>query len=222
MLIDAMLPAVRLTAAIPQPLSLQATPEWFQQRIGKLTASNMASAMSFLKNGKESADRQKLKMQIVAERLTDIIVSHYVTEAMEWGIETEAEAKEAASKLIGIEIKPCSFYDHAEIDNFGATPDGLIDDDGLIEIKCPTTTTHLSWLLENKVPEQHKAQMTAQLLCTGRRYCQFMSYDPRVPKRPILYKRFAPSQAERDKVEQAAVLFLNEVDELFERVSTRN
>lgn len=215
MLIDAMLPAAHLTAAIHQQ-----TPEWFQQRIGKLTASNMAAAMSFLKNGKESTERQKLKMQVVAERLTDIIVPHYVTEAMAWGIATEAEAKEAASKLIGIEINPCGFFDHPEIDNLGATPDGLIDDDGLIEIKCPTTVTHLSWLLEDKVPDQHRPQMTAQLLCTGRRYCQFMSYDPRVPKRPILYKRFAPSQAERDKVEQAAVLFLNEVDELFERVST--
>ena len=215
--IAAMLPSVQLTASSPQ-----ATPEWFQQRIGKLTASNMAAAMSYLKNGKESTERQKLKMQIVAERLTDIIVPHYVTDAMEWGIETETEAKEAAAKLIGIEIKPCGFFDHPEIDNFGATPDGLIDDDGLIEIKCPTTTTHLSWLLENKVPDQHRPQMIAQLLCTGRRYCQFMSYDPRVPKRPILYKRFAPSQAERDKVAQAAVLFLAEVDELFERVSTRN
>lgn len=198
----------------------QQTPEWYQSRIGKLTASNMAAAISYLKNGKESTERAKLKMLIVAERLTDIIAPHYVTEAMAWGIATEAEAKEAAAKLIGLDIKPCGFYDHPEIDNFGATPDGLLDDDGLIEIKCPTTTTHLSWLLENKVPEQHKPQMSAQLLCTGRRYCQFMSYDPRVPKRPILYKRFAPSQQERDEVERAAVTFLAEVEALFERVST--
>lgn len=198
----------------------QQTAEWYSARIGKLTASNMATAMSYLKNGKESAERAKLKMQVVAERLTDIIVPHYVTEAMAWGISTEAEAKEAASKLIGLEIKPCGFFDHPEIDNFGATPDGLLEDDGLIEIKCPTTTTHLSWLLENKIPEQHKPQMAAQLLCTGRRYCKFMSYDPRVAKRPILYKHYAPTEAEREAVKQAAVLFLAEVDELFERVST--
>lgn len=180
----------------------------------------MAAAMSYLKNGKESAERAKLKMLIVAERLTDIIAPHYVTEAMAWGIATEAEAREAAAKLIGLDIKPCGFFDHPEIDNFGATPDGLIDDDGCFEVKCPTTVTHLSWLLENKVPEQHKAQMAAQLLCTGRRYCKFMSYDPRVPKRPILYKHYAPSQAERDAVERAAVLFLAEAEALFERVST--
>ena len=211
-----------LPAFAPAVSSPQQTPEWYQSRIGKLTASNMATAMSYLKNGKESAERAKLKMQVVAERLTDIIVPHYVTEAMAWGIATEAEAKEAAAKLIGLEIKPCGFFDHPEIDNFGATPDGLIDDDGLIEIKCPTTTTHLAWLLENKIPEQHKPQMAAQLLCTGRRYCKFMSYDPRVAKRPILYKHYAPTEAERDAVKRAAMLFLDEVDELFERVSTRN
>ena len=210
-----MLPAVQLKAASPQQ-----TPEWYQSRIGKLTASNMAAAMSYLKNGKESAERAKLKMLIVAERLTDIIIPHYVTEAMAWGIATEAEAKEAAAKLIGLDIKPCGFYDHPEIDNFGATPDGLLDDDGLIEIKCPTTTTHLSWLLENKVPDQHRAQMAAQLLCTGRRYCKFMSYDPRVSRRAILYKHYAPSQAELGEVRRAAVLFLAEVEALFERVST--
>ena len=209
-----------LPSFVPVVASPQATPEWFQQRIGKLTASNMAAAMSYLKNGKESTERAKLKMHLVAERLTDIIAPHYVTEAMAWGIATETEAKECAAKLIGLDIKQCGFFDHPEIDNFGATPDGLLDDDGLIEIKCPTTVTHLSWLLENKVPEQHKAQMAAQLLCTGRRYCKFMSYDPRVPKRPILYKHYAPSQAELGEVRRAAVLFLAEVEELFERVST--
>lgn len=214
MLINDMMPARALSVAPPIDAA------WLQQRIGKLTASRMAIAMSFLKNGQESADRRNLKMQIVAERLTDIAVPHYVTEAMAWGIATETEAKEAAAKLIGLDIKPCGFFDHPEIDSFGATPDGLLDDEGLIEIKCPTTTTHLSWLLANEIPDQHKPQMTAQLLCTGRRYCKFMSYDPRVPKRPILYKHYAPSEQERDAVERAAVLFLNEAEALFEKVST--
>lgn len=212
--VSEMLPASALPIAPPVDAA------WLQQRIGKLTASRMAIAMSFLKNGKESAERAKLKMQIVAERLTDIIVPHYVTEAMAWGIATEAEAKEAATKLISITIKPCGFFDHPEIDNLGATPDGLLDDDGVLEIKCPMSTTHLNWLLANQVPPEYKPQMVCQLLCTGRRYAQFMSYDSRVPRRPILYKRFAPTRAERDKVEQAAIQFLNEVEELFERVST--
>ncbi len=193
---------------------------WLQQRIGKLTASRMAAAMSFLKNGKESAERRKLKMEIVAERLTDIIVPHYVTEAMAWGIANEAEAKEAARQIIGVEIKPCGFFDHPEIDNFGATPDGLIDDDGCFEVKCPTTVTHLEWLLANKVPEEYKAQMVCQLIVTGRRYCQFLSYDPRVQRRPLLYKRFSPTKAERAQVEEAARVFLAEVDELFFRVAS--
>lgn len=193
---------------------------WLQQRLGKLTGSRMAVAMSFLKNGQESAERRKLKFDLVAERLTDCLTSRYVTEAMAWGLATEAEAKEAATQLIGIKIKPCGYFDHPEIDNLGATPDGLLDDDGVLEIKCPTTTTHLSWLLANQVPPEYKSQMICQLICTGRRYAQFMSYDPRVPRRPILYKRFAPSQVERDTVTQAAIQFLNEVEELFDRVAS--
>jgi putative phage-type endonuclease len=212
--ISAMMPARALPVAAPVDAA------WLQSRIGKLTGSRMAIAMSFLRDGKtESAERRKLKMELVAERLTDICVPHYVSSSMAWGIATEAEAKEAASRIIGVEITPCGFFDHPSIDAFGATPDGLIDDDGCFEVKCPETVTHLSWLLENKVPDQHRAQMTAQLVCTGRRYCQFLSYDPRVPKRPILYKRFAPSQQERDKVEAAARVFLDEVDQLFEQVA---
>lgn len=198
----------------------QQTPQWLQQRIGKLTGSKMAAAMSFRKDGSETAERARLKIEIVAERLTDIFVPHYVTDAMQWGIDTEAEAKLAARQLIGIDIKECGFYDHPTIDMFGATPDGLIEDDGLIEIKCPTTPTHIQWLLNDQVPPEYKPQMIAQLLCTGRRYCQFMSYDPRVVSRPLLYKRYAPSQEERDKVEQAAIRFLREVEQLFERVTS--
>ena len=217
--ISQMLPAQSFT--LPAGI-YQRTPEWYQQRIGKLTASRMREAMSFLKNGKESAERRKLKFDLVAERLTDVIVNHNVTPAMLWGIEKEAEAKEAAKKFIGIDIVECGFYDSPDVDLWGASPDGLLGDDGLIEIKAPTTPVFLEWMMANKVPEEYKPQMTCQLVVTGRRFCKFLAYDPRVAKRPILYKHYAPSQAERDAVKQAAVLFLAEVDELFERVSTRN
>jgi putative phage-type endonuclease len=198
----------------------QRTPEWYQSRIGKLTASRMADAMSFKRNGEQTKKRERYMIELVAERQTDIIVPHFVTDAMAWGMEKEAEAKEAAKKLLCLEIREYGFVDHPEIDLFGASPDGGLDDDGLIEIKCPETTTHMRYLANNVIPEDRKPQMIAQLLCTGRRYCQFMSYDPRFAARPIFYKRFAPTQQERDAVENAAIRFLQDAERLFELVTT--
>lgn len=198
----------------------QRTPEWYQARIGKLTASRMAEAMSFKKNGAPTKARERYMMEIVAERQTDIIVPHYVTPYMEWGTATEPEAKDAARKILCLDIHEFGFVDHPEIDLFGASPDGGLEDDGLIEIKCPQTATHMLWLKNNVVPEERKPQMIAQLLCTGRRYCKFMSYDPRFTARPIFYKHFAPTQEERDSVENAAIQFLNEAEQLFELVTT--
>jgi exodeoxyribonuclease (lambda-induced) len=200
-------------------VSLQRTPAWYQARIGKLTASRMADAMEFRKDGKEGAARKKLRTEIVAERMTDIIIEHYVTPAMLWGIETEPQAKEFAVENLGLNIVECGFFDHPDIEYFGASPDGLVGDDGLIEIKCPTTTTHIDWVIADVVPEEYKPQMLAQLLCTGRKYCEFLSFDPRIPKRQYFLKRFEPTAEELANVRVSAIQFLLEVDTLFEKVT---
>ena len=206
-----------------QVITPYGTPEWIRERVGYLTASNMGRAMAFLKDGKtESAERRKLKIQILAERLADSAVDHYVSPDMQWGLDMEPAAKKEYVKLTGTHILDGGFVKHPKIEFFGATPDAFIHHDGLLEIKCPRTETHTGYLLERKVPDQYRPQILAQLACTGRKWADFMSYDPRIPnpKFQSLIVRFQPEKAEIEKVEAAAIQFLKEVETMFEIINS--
>lgn len=186
---------------------------WLSARCGKLTASRMADAMDMTKAGKPSAARIKLMHEILAERMTGDSVSHYVTPFMQWGLEQEPHAKAAFEAATGSLLEPCGFIDHPEIDNFGATPDALLDDDAIVEFKCAQTTTHIAWKLAGVVPEQHRPQMLVQLACTGRTRAVFCSFDPRVPPKSQLFIReWTPTREEVAAVEKAARDFLAEVE----------
>lgn len=198
----------------------QGSEEWLKARLGCLTASRMGDAMSFLKGGRESEARRKLKIELLAERFTEMANDCFVNAAMRWGIEMEQEAKDRYEEITGTIIKPCGFALHGEIDCFGASPDGLLGSEGLIEIKCPTSTTHLQWLIDGVVPEQHKPQMMAQIIVTGRKWCDFMSYDPRFPGgKDYFIRRFEPIENELKEVENQALIFLNELDGLAEQLN---
>ena len=198
----------------------QGTGAWFNQRTGKLTASRMASAMSYLKGGGDSAARKDLKIEILAERLTDSIVPKFVTGAMQWGFDHEAMAKEAFEKKTGLKITDVGFVDHPMIEYFGASPDGFVSDGRAIEIKCPTTSTHLKYLLSGVIPEEYKPQMSVQSACTGKAVW-FASFDPRMPKGKQLFIRlYEPTTDEIKNVEIEAVKFLYEVEQMFEQLPT--
>jgi len=200
---------------------LQGTGEWFNARTGKLTASRMRSAIKRLKNGDDSAERKNLKIEILCERMTGDIVDKFVNQAMQWGIEKEPEAKAAYEKATGRIIRDVGFIDHPRIQFCGASPDGFVDD-GLIEIKCPTTSTHVGWILDGGIPDEHKAQMTLQAAVTGRSWVDFVSYDPRMPEpQKLLVKRFYPTAGEIAEIETEAEKFLAEVDALFETITRR-
>ena len=200
---------------------LQGTGEWFNARTGKLTASRMRSAMKRLKNGEDSAERKNLKIEILCERMTGDIVDKFVSAAMTWGIEKEPEAKAAYEAKTGRIITDVGFIDHPTIEFCGASPDGFVDD-GLIEIKCPNTSTHVSWILDGGIPEEHKAQMTLQAAVTGRGWVDFVSYDPRMPEaQQLLVRRFYPTPAEIAEIEEEAKKFLQEVDVLFDTITRR-
>lgn len=192
---------------------------WLSARAGKLTASRMADAMAFLKSGQPTTARTKLMHELLAERLTDISVPHVVTDAMLWGQEHEDEAVDYFVERYGRGVRMSRFYEHPTIQNFGATPDREIDEDGLIEVKCPTTTRYLEWVLAGVVPEEHKPQMIAQLLCSGKKWCGFIAYDPRIRDegRRLFMRKYEPSPEELQKVEAAAIQFLAELDNLFDR-----
>jgi predicted phage-related endonuclease len=196
------------------------SPDDIQARIGKLTASRMADAMDFLRNGNESAARRDYKINLVAERMTDIMTSNFVTSAMLWGIEQESVAKKAYREITGREIRPSGTLDHPEIEYFAATPDGFVED-GLIEIKCPATSTFIKWLAEGGVPEKHKPQMLAQMSVTGKPWVDFCAFDPRMPVgRQVFIRRFMRDEAMIQGVEKSAIQFLSEVDEIFAQVTT--
>jgi putative phage-type endonuclease len=197
----------------------QQSAQWYQERIGKLTASSMAAAMDYLKNGTPSAKRRDLQVAIVAERMTDIIREAYVNAAMTWGSEHEAEAKLMYVERTGNAVMPAPFCPHPTIENFGASPDGFIGHDGLLETKCPTSTTFVRWKLAGDVPAEHKPQMLAQLACTGRKWVDFAAFDPRMPEnRRLIIHRYAPPPDEIASVEAAAIKFLDEVDVMFDLV----
>lgn len=204
-----------------EPNQLQGDGNWWNDRLGKLTASRMAAAMNFLKNGKESSERESLRYEIVAERITQSMVSKYMTAEMQWGIDKEAEAKEAFESRTGLIVTDCGFIDHPRIDFCGASPDGFTSDGCLIEIKCPSTKTFMRYVASQTIPAEYRPQMTLQSAVTGRDVW-FAAYDPRMGEGRDLYvKKFCPTPEEISEVEQAAEQFLAEVDALFDFYTTK-
>lgn len=195
----------------------EGTIDWLKARVGLLTGSRMADAMSVLKSGDFSAKRKTLLRQILQERLTGFAVDHYVTPAMQWGLDHEQEAKDEYEAASGNLIQKAGFALHPMIEFFGATPDGLIDHDGCLEAKCPTTDTHLEYFLAGKIPAEYKPQMVCEMLCHRRQWCDFVSFDPRLPKRQRLFiRRYQPTPQEFAEVESAAIKFLADVEKMWE------
>lgn len=191
----------------------QQTPEWLQMRCGMVTASRVADVLAKRKTGTgELKCRADYRTEIICECLTGRSAEHYVTPAMEWGIETEPVARSAYEMRLDTEIKPGGFAIHDQIGRFGASPDGLIGDDGLVEIKCPTTATHIEYIIAGVIPEEYQPQMLAEMACTGRAWCDFVSFDPRLPKKLQLFIRRFPRDDKRIAAMEAEVLtFLEEV-----------
>jgi len=185
---------------------------WHQQRLGKLTASRIADALARTKTG-WGASRYNLMSNLIIERLTGQSVDSYMNDAMRWGIETEPQARDAYCFYLDCEVEQVGFIDHPVIAMSGASPDGLVGDDGLLEIKCPGSATHLDFLLSGAIADKYQKQMTWQLACTQRRWCDFVSFDPRFPA-DIQFKRirFTPSKEDIAEMEREAKTFLTELD----------
>ena len=199
-------------------MTSEAKAAWLSERCGYLTASNMWRAMSYLKNGQPSRDRIALMFDLLAERATGENKSHVVTDAMQHGLDFEDEAVDLFVGQTGRDVRLSRFYRHPEIEYFGATPDREIDD-GLIEVKCPQSSTFLEWRLAGMVPEKYKPQMCAQMLCAGKTWCGFIAYDPRIKdeRLRLFMRKYEPTAEELKNVADAARLFLTELDALWER-----
>src|SRR5215471_10249867 len=156
-------------------------------RLGKLTASRFSEAVVRLRDGRWGASRYNYMAELIAERITGEPYPQYQSQAMARGIEVEAEARRAYSFYRDVDVVQVGFIDHPTIELSGCSPDGLIGDDGLVEFKCPNTATHIETLLGGPIPKDYVLQTSWQMACTGRAWCDWVSFDPRLPERMRLY-----------------------------------
>ena len=190
----------------------QGSDEWFAIRIGKVTASRVADVIAKTKSG-YSTSRDNYMAQLVCERLTGQKGESFTNAAMQHGTETEPLARAAYEALKDVLVDEVGFVPHPSIIMAGASPDGLVGDDGLLEIKCPNTATHIETLLSESVPTKYYTQMQFQLACTGREWCDFVSFDNRLPQELQLFVKRVPRDSMYIRLmEDEIVKFLNELD----------
>lgn len=196
----------------------QGTPEWFAQRLGKVTASRVSDIIAKTKTG-VAASRVNYMAQLVAERLTGQAADTFKSGAMQHGTETEPQARMAYEAETGLMVTEVAMIQHGTIEMAGASPDGLVGEDGLVEIKCPNTSTHIATLMADKAPSQYIPQMQWQMACTGRAWCDFVSFDPRMPEDMQLFiKRVQRDNALIAEYEAEVVKFLAEVQETVDKL----
>ena len=191
----------------------QRTDAWFEARIGKVTASRVADVIAKTKTG-YSTTRDNYMAQLVCERLTGQKGETFTNAAMQHGTETEPLARLSYEVAQNVLVDEVGFVPHPSIEMAGASPDGLVNDDGLIEIKCPNTATHIETLLSQTVPGKYNTQMQFQMACTGRKWCDFVSFDNRLPHELQLFvKRVPRDDAFIKQIEAEIVQFLAELDD---------
>jgi putative phage-type endonuclease len=190
---------------------VQGSPEWHALRCGKVTASRIADIVAKTKTG-PSALRANYMAELIAERLTGVPAEGFKSEAMKWGTDKEPEARAAYEFYRSETVKEVGFVLHPTIDQSGASPDGLVGDDGMVEIKCPNSATHLETLLGRMVPAKYVNQMQWQMACAGRQWCDFVSFDPRLPEHMRLFVKRMPRDDQRIKeLETEVAGFLLEI-----------
>lgn len=200
---------------------IQGSPEWYAVRLGKVTASRIADLTAKTKTG-WGASRANYMAELLVERLTGEVAPSYTNDAMRWGLEKEPEARAAYEWHRDCEIKPIGFVHHPHINMSGASPDGQVADDGMVEIKCPNTATHIDTLLSDAVAEKYIKQMQWQMACAERQWCDFVSFDPRLPEHMRLFvKRIEFDKATVAILEKDVMAFLFELDEKIEALAAR-
>jgi putative phage-type endonuclease len=165
---------------------IQGSQEWLQARVGSLGASRVADAIARTKTG-WGASRANLMAELIAERLTGQPADAYKNAAMQWGNDKEPDARAAYGFFADVDVTEIGIVRHPNIEGTHASPDGLVGEAGLVEIKCPNTATHIDTLLGQKVPAKYVTQMQFQMACTGRHWCDFVSFDPRMPEAMRLF-----------------------------------
>lgn len=189
---------------------IQGSAEWKALRCGKVTASRVADVIAKTSKG-WGASRFNYAAELIAERLTGVAAEGFTNAAMQWGTDQEPQARMAYEFMHGVAVEQIAFVVHPTIADSGASPDGLVGELGLIEIKCPNTATHIDTLISQTVPGKYITQMQWQMACTGREWTDFVSYDPRLPESMQLFVKRVPADAVfQIELEDAVRLFLKE------------
>ena len=189
----------------------QGTDDWQALRLGKVTASRIADLMARTRNG-WGTSRANYMAELVAERLTGVKTEGFSNAAIKWGFEMEPQARDAYAFFADVDVAQIGFIDHPRIAMTGASPDGLVGDAGLVEIKCPLTATHIETLLTASVREKYLLQMQWQMARTGRQWCDYVSFDPRMPERMRYFCQRVPRDVRLiETLEREVSDFLREV-----------
>lgn len=200
---------------------IQGSPEWLAARCGSLGASQVALALAKTKTG-WGASRENIRAQLVAERLTGIPCETYSNAAMVWGIEHEEEAVAAYEFRTDLATECCGLFRHPSIAYTHASPDRLVGTDGLVECKCPLTAQHIDTLLTETIDSKYVTQMQWQMCVTGRQWCDFVSFDPRMPAHMRLFvKRVHRDDVRIAELEKEVALFLREVATCYQALTIK-
>ena len=191
---------------------LQRSEDWYADRCGKVTASRVKDISAKPKTGKAY---NALTLTILTERLTGVQEESFTSSAMQWGIDQEIHAITAYENETGNFVVGTGLVDHPAIKMSGASPDGLVDQDGQLEVKCPNSQTHLNTVLTKEVPSEYIPQITWQLACTRRKWCDFVSYDPRLPEylQLVIIRVFA-KDLDIAGIEQSVIKFNQKIDQI--------
>jgi putative phage-type endonuclease len=199
---------------------VQGSDAWKQLRLGKVTASRVKDIVATTKTG-YSTSRDKYMTQLLLERLTNTVAESYTNDAMSWGTEQEPFARAAYEAAKSVMVDQVAFVNHPTIEQAGASPDGLVNDDGLVELKCPMSHTHLESLLGG-LDDQYKVQVQWQMACTGAKWTDLCSFDPRFPAElQLVIKRFERDDAYIATLEKEVIKFLTELDDKLNKVKSR-
>lgn len=200
----------------------QRTAEWFQARTGKATASRFKDVIARLKSGAPAAARQSYLIELVTERLTGSAASHFTSTAMQWGTDNEAAARVLYAQRAQVEVEEIGFVAHPHL-AAGASPDGVVDWDGLVEIKCPfNPAVHVQTIMDG-MPPDHMAQVQGQMWICEKEWVDFVSFNPRMPPELQLYvQRVERDPAYHDMLRNEVARFLQEVDAMVASLSLKS
>jgi putative phage-type endonuclease len=200
----------------------QGSADWFAARLGRVTASRVADVMAKTKSG-YGASRKNYMMELLCQRLTGKREDSYTNAAMQRGTDLEPIARGRYEIESDILVDEIGIVNHPTIENFAASPDGLVGDKGMLEIKCPNTSTHVDFLQSGKIPLKYQTQMTVQMMCAVREWCDFVSFDDRLPEH-LQYRcvRFELNADRAKKITTGVEIFLKELDELIEKLGEAN